>query len=576
MSQEQSESRLSLSSSEYINWAGYLLNQGSQFYSIKDSFPELLPAVRRFDGTYAAMHSGMAVLFAFKSADGMGLAEINSYLTAMLNIIPRPGSVGAVEYVGILALVFEKPLDAFKRDKLIEMRERSWLRRGYAQIIIVELDAAALWTASPPRSIAPMFSYLSEALGKKGEPPPQRPAPNLVGQRSRSAPPAYATLGLLFVLCAIHVAVVLAPLTDSFLLRLYRFGGAHHGAIADGENWRFITSIFLHAGWEHLLGNLVVIYHFGRGLEPLFGGGWLIALFVYTGLGGSILSGLFSHTSMSIGASGGALGLCGVFTAVFLFRKHRLTLRSRATFFFWFVIVMALAVYNGLTSPVIDNFAHIGGFLSGFAFGAVLPFRDDNREKWGGLWWGLGAACWSIWSFTDLAPRWDPSSIVYKGVTDAGLRVSFKRPEQWYWYQSTNSLGQPGYEMDNALNGHISVFQAAERVDWILVPTVAREEALTEYYRRMGLETDVHKVENIQMNGAKAVRISFSRAVSGTVAGGGVSISGQDVIIPHLTGHVIARMWWPTQDTPYYEEIMKTVESSLETSEPPIEAATAP
>ena len=575
MTEEHPETTPALSSREYIDWAGYLLNQGSQFYPIRESFPELLPAVRRFDGSYAAMQTGMAVIFAFKAADGMGFAEINSHLNAMLDVLPKPGSVGAVEYVGIMALVFEKPLDSFKRDKLIGMRKRSWLRRGYAQIIIVELDAAALWTASPPRTVAPMFASLSEALGKKGEPPPQRPAPALVGQRGRATPPSYATLGLLLALSSIHVAVALAPTDDSFLLRLYRFGGAHRGAIANGETWRFITAIFLHAGWSHLIGNLVVIYHFGRGLEPLFGGGWLIALFVYTGLAGSVMSAVFSGASMSIGASGGALGLCGVFTAVFLFRKHRLTLRSRATFFFWFIIVMALAVYNGITSPVIDNYAHVGGFLMGFGFGSFLPFRDDHREKWGGLWWGLGAACWSIWSATDLAPRWDPSSIAYKEVVDAGLRMSFKRPENWFWWQIDDGV-HPGYEMDNSLNGHITVAQAAERVDWILAPTVAREDRLTDYYNRLGVETDVRKVENIQVGGAKAVRITFTKTFSNTATGSSAAFRGEDVIIPHQTGHILARMWWPAQDTPYYEEIVKTVETSLFTPEPPIEAATQP
>ena len=521
------------------------------------------------------MKSGMAVIFAFKSADGMGFAEVNAHLNLMLDVLPRPGSVGAVEYVGILVLVFEKPLDPFKRDKLIEMRKRRWLRRGYAQIVIVELDAAALWTSSPPRSIAPMFGTLSDALGMKGDPPPPRPGPGLVGQRGQAAPPAYSTLGLLLVLSAIHVAVILAPTEDSYYLRLYRFGGAHRGAIADGETWRLLTSIFLHAGWDHLIGNLVVIYHFGRGLEPLFGGGWLIAFFVYAGLGGAMMSSIFSGGSMSIGASGGALGLCGAFTAVFLFRKHRLTLRSRATFFFWFAIVMSLAVYNGLTSPVIDNYAHIGGFLAGFAMGVFLPFRDDRREKWGGLWWGLGAACWSIWSATDLVPHWDPSSTAFKEVRDEGLRISFKRPSTWYW-SITSDARQAGYELLNALDGHINVSQASEKVDWILVPTIAREETLASFYREMGLEANVRKVENIQMNGAKAVRISFSKSLTSTVTGASFSVTGRDVIIPHRTGHVFARMWWPTQDTPYYEPIMETVEKSLATTETPAEAATAP
>ena len=575
MMEQQPADKPVLTARQYVDWAGYLLNQGSQFYTIREAFPELLPAVRRFDGSYVAMQAGMAVVFSFKVADGMGFAEIQAHLNAMLDVLRRPGSVGAVEYVGILALVFEKPLDPSKRDQLIEMRKRSWLRRGYAQIVIVELDAAALWTSSAPRTISPMFGCLSEALGKNGDPPPQRPAPALVGQRGHSAPPAYATLGLLIVLCAIHVAIALAPVSDTFLLRLYRFGGAHRAAIADGETWRFITAIFLHAGWDHLIGNLVFIYHFGRGLEPLFGGGWLMALFVFTGLGGSVLSAVFSSSSMSIGASGGALGLCGAFTAVYLFRKHRLTLRSRATFIFWFVIVMALSIYNGYTNPVIDNYGHIGGFLTGFALGSMLPFRDDNKEKWGGLWWGLGAACWSIWSATDLAPRWDPASVVYREVSDASLRVSFKRPENWYFWP-TEKYGAAGYEMANALNGHISIFQGVERIDWILVPTVAREETLAEYYKKSGLETNVRSMENIEVNGAKVVRVLFSKTFSDTATGSEFAINGEDVFIPHQSGHVMARMWWPAQDSPYYEQIVKTVESSLATSEPPVEAATVP
>jgi membrane associated rhomboid family serine protease len=145
------------------------------------------------------------------------------------------------------------------------------------------------------------------------------------------------------------------------------------------------TSMFLHGGWMHLLGNMLFLYIFGDNIEDVFGHFGYLVFYIFCGLGSGLFHVLFNlHSSIpALGASGAISGVMGAYAVYF--PRHQIL-----TFFFiflvpvpaflilgyWFVLQF-LAGVNGLglaTSGGVAWWAHIGGFLMG-AFIALMVKR---------------------------------------------------------------------------------------------------------------------------------------------------------------------------------------------------------
>ncbi|XP_021754140.1 RHOMBOID-like protein 2 [Chenopodium quinoa] len=138
------------------------------------------------------------------------------------------------------------------------------------------------------------------------------------------------------------------------------------------EGWRLITCIWLHAGVIHLLVNMLSLVFIGIRLEQQFGFVRIGILYLCTGIGGSVLSSLFLQQQISVGASGALFGLLGAMLSE-LFTNWTIY-ANKAAALFTLIIMIAINLAVGIL-PHVDNFAHIGGFISGFLFGFVLLLR---------------------------------------------------------------------------------------------------------------------------------------------------------------------------------------------------------
>ena len=126
------------------------------------------------------------------------------------------------------------------------------------------------------------------------------------------------------------------------------------------QYYRLITGMFLHAGVLHLLFNMYSLYVIGMQLESFLGKAKYLAVYMLSGLGASMLSIFFSN-SFSVGASGAIFGLMG---ALLYFGYHyRVYLDSVVKSQIIPLIVLNLIL--GFTLSGIDNWAHIGGLVSG-------------------------------------------------------------------------------------------------------------------------------------------------------------------------------------------------------------------
>mmetsp|Transcript_7139 Transcript_7139/g.21880 ORF Transcript_7139/g.21880 Transcript_7139/m.21880 type:complete len:463 (+) Transcript_7139:199-1587(+) len=141
--------------------------------------------------------------------------------------------------------------------------------------------------------------------------------------------------------------------------------------IQDGQVWRLFSATFLHAGWLHLLGNLVVAIPLGILLERIYGFVRMATIYLVSGIGGNLLSAVFYPDAVTVGASGAVFGLIGV---VFVdtignWKKIERPWLKMGGLIFTIVVSFGLGLLPG-----IDNFAHIGGWAVGMATGMlVLP-----------------------------------------------------------------------------------------------------------------------------------------------------------------------------------------------------------
>ncbi|KAJ9698437.1 hypothetical protein PVL29_007496 [Vitis rotundifolia] len=138
--------------------------------------------------------------------------------------------------------------------------------------------------------------------------------------------------------------------------------------------WRLISCIWLHAGVFHVLANMLSLVFIGIRLEQEFGFVRIGLLYVVSGFGGSMLSSLFIQSSISVGASGALFGLLGGMLSELITNWTIYANKFAALLTLILIIIVNLAV--GIL-PHVDNFAHIGGFVSGFLLGFVFLIRPQ-------------------------------------------------------------------------------------------------------------------------------------------------------------------------------------------------------
>ncbi|KAJ7225593.1 rhomboid-domain-containing protein [Mycena pura] len=146
------------------------------------------------------------------------------------------------------------------------------------------------------------------------------------------------------------------------------FGGFHG---KDPNQWfRFITPIFLHAGFVHIILNMLAQLSVSAQVEREMGSGGFFITYFAAGIFGNVLGANFALVGRpSIGASGAIFGTVAV-TWVDLFAHWRYHYRPvRKLIFMTIELIIGVAVGY---IPLVDNFAHLGGFVMALFVGTVF------------------------------------------------------------------------------------------------------------------------------------------------------------------------------------------------------------
>jgi rhomboid protease GluP len=142
-----------------------------------------------------------------------------------------------------------------------------------------------------------------------------------------------------------------------------------------------MTATVLHAGLVHLGFNMWVLWDAGRIAERFYGSLQFLLIYLISGLFGSLASLFFAaRTGVSVGASGAIFGVVGALLAALFTKQSKLPPGLAASMRSSMLLFVGYSLFMGFISSFIDNAAHIGGLVSGFAAAVILAERFDWEE----------------------------------------------------------------------------------------------------------------------------------------------------------------------------------------------------
>jgi len=204
--------------------------------------------------------------------------------------------------------------------------------------------------------------------------------------RARSFP----VINWLIIITNLLVFLYEIRLTPGQLDRLVMTYGTVPARVLTGQPQALLTlftSMFLHGGWLHIIGNLWVLFIFGDNVEDVMGSGRYLLFYLVSGLVAGLTQIIVGPASRipAIGASGAIAGVLGAYLV--LFPGSRVLTLVPVFILPWFIEVPAviflgfwfiLQFFNGLLALEVTTalggiayWAHIGGFLFGII---TIPF----------------------------------------------------------------------------------------------------------------------------------------------------------------------------------------------------------
>lgn len=159
--------------------------------------------------------------------------------------------------------------------------------------------------------------------------------------------------------------------------QLFNLGIGFNLLISEGEYWRLVTPMFLHANLMHLLFNMFSLYLFGPELEQLAGKARFLTVYLLSGLIANVATYLLQDWNyMSVGASGAIYGILGAFGALVYYTKHFLPQLKQVI-----LPIIVIGVIMTFLQPNINVTAHLAGLITGFIIGMIY-FHPKRIAAW--------------------------------------------------------------------------------------------------------------------------------------------------------------------------------------------------
>ena len=166
---------------------------------------------------------------------------------------------------------------------------------------------------------------------------------------------------------------------ESDFYRIIAIYGLYTPAVLNGEAWRLLTSLFIHANIAHIAGNMLFLFIYGLRAEEMFDIKEYLAIYFLSGLAGNVvtmfadllMAGAFGGFAVSVGASGAIFGVLGA-VMIYMRRSIGQSIIS-ALIYVFFLFTLNIA-------PGVNILAHLGGLVMGLALGYILAATRKRRQ----------------------------------------------------------------------------------------------------------------------------------------------------------------------------------------------------
>src|SRR5947207_2271343 len=122
------------------------------------------------------------------------------------------------------------------------------------------------------------------------------------------------------------------------------------------------------------------LLYLGRLSERLFGRWQTFVIYLFTGVGGNLLSLAWEPTRLSVGASGAILGLAGALLSGLRLGDLSITAGEKRSIFSGVMFLVGFSFFTGLRGNT-DNMCHLGGFVTGLIIGLPLAVPSSSKGK---------------------------------------------------------------------------------------------------------------------------------------------------------------------------------------------------
>jgi membrane associated rhomboid family serine protease len=212
------------------------------------------------------------------------------------------------------------------------------------------------------------------------------------------SPPIVTTLIIVACTFVFLFELTLDEYSRNYFITLYGVVPAHLRVET------LVTSMFLHGGWLHIIGNMLFLWAFGKSLEDAMGHSKFLAFYFTCGIVAGIVHVIFNYDSSmpTVGASGAIAGVMGAYlvkfprayirTIVFIFVFFTtVDIPAWGLLIYWFVVQLfsgyGSIAHTHVTDTGVAWFAHIGGFVTGMILVGVIGTRQRYFPRSRDIYW---------------------------------------------------------------------------------------------------------------------------------------------------------------------------------------------
>ena len=188
-----------------------------------------------------------------------------------------------------------------------------------------------------------------------------------------------------YTLIGLCIAMFIISGFGNDIIMLIKYGANYGVLVQNGEFFRLLTSMFLHAGIFHIFFNMYSLYVIGPRVEDFYGKWKYLLIYLLSGISGSMLSVAMNANVVSVGASGAIFGLFGAL--IYMGYNHRGYLGAMVK-----SQIIPIVIYNlflGLFLDGIDMFGHVGGLIGGLIVSYIVGTIDNKKYNLSNILLGL-------------------------------------------------------------------------------------------------------------------------------------------------------------------------------------------